>query len=399
MLTQTITVYDLSRFEKKLATLNKKIARMGLGQVKTLSVQDEVKVVKNRFLEDIEVFSHFKVEISVPEEDVQLPGGWQLVGVIDHFEGLVKSVPETPQPPHGLHYHLERGAVCDHCGNDRNRKETFVVYSPEGNVRFVQVGRQCLGQFLGITPEQALGQVEVVKELLDEEEWLGERQSLGTHLGFFLSHVAAMVRTAGWRSASAAKVEGTSSTVMLTWNNIFNEEMQKKDRYGLQLWADRTPADKELAERVAAWLRSLDGRAGLNDYMSNLAQIGRNGFVTEKSGGFAASAVSAYLREQEQEIKRAAERAARPESHYVGEVKERLSFERLHLVKSFGYDTEWGYYFTHKFLDEAGNVLVWKTAKELDQGCDYAVRATVKAHEEYKGEKQTVLTLAKTSKR
>jgi hypothetical protein len=389
MITKTITVYDFSRFESKLAGLNKKAAKAGLPPVVVGTVKDETKWIRNRFDERVEVFSHYEVELELAYEYVRFPGGWSLVGVIDHFENLVRSVPDMANIP--LTPFVERGAVCDHCGFDRNRKETFIVVDKTG--RILQVGRQCVGLLLGVAPERVLAQVDLVREVLEDEEWLGSRQVRGMDLGFYLSHVAAMIRTAGWRSATATKQEGGASTAGLAEENITLEELKKKGRYGEQLWVDRTDSDRELAGKVVLWLEALGGRRDLNDYQSNLVQIGKNGFVTPKSRGFAASAVAAYQKDVERVLRAVAEREGKVAGGYVGSVGERISFKAT-LVKSFGFDTEWGYSFIHKFVDEAGNTLTWRTATALDQDAAYNVRATVKAQEEYKGEKQTAVTRA-----
>ena len=54
--------------------------------------------------------------------------------------------------------------------------------------------------------------------------------------------------------------------------------------------------------------------------------------------------------------------------------------------------------FCYKFIDENGNVLVWKTTSSnlLDQeGNTIHINGTIKAHDEYKDEKQTALTRVK----
>lgn len=389
-LAHTVTVYNFGRFENKLVALNKKARKFGLGEITVSSVQEETKYVVNSLGEKTEVFSHFDVTLQLPAESLVLPGSHKLVGVIDHAEKLVRSVPGSEVE---LRPYVERGAVCDHCGHDRNRKETFVILS-EG--KLVQVGRQCVGAYLGISPERALGQIEVVREVLEDEDWLGDRQIRGTRLGFYLKHVACLIRVAGWRSRSQAHAEGVSATADLAYYNISNEETRKRDRYGKPLWETPTAEDGELAEKTVEWLVGLQQRGGLNDYLSNLRQIGENGFVTDKSSGFAASAVVAYSKEVEEEVKRAArkaqEKAEGVGAEYLGAVKQRRAFEGLRLVKSPGFDTAYGYSFIHKFVDAEGHVVVWKTAQALTLGNTYNLVGTVKAHEEYRGELQTVIT-------
>lgn len=389
MNSEHIFVYSFDRFETKLAALNKKAVRTGLRPVEVGEVVRETKFVKNSLLENVEVFSHYDVELLFEDEVIRFPGGWSLVGVIDHTEKLVKSVPGAVEHP--LTPYVERGAVCDHCHTYRDRNETFVVVNEAGE--FFQVGRSCLGDLLGISPERALGQVEVVKELGDEEEWLGERQVDGYALSFFLAHAACMIRTAGWRSRSNADF-GSPATADLTWSNIIDQRTQQKDRRsGEPLWIDPNEADKATGKVVGEWLEQLAERDGLNDYLSNLAQIGRNQFVSQKSAGYAASAINAYLKEQEIEVKRAARREQSKGSQHVGKKGDRITLQ-VNKVSSAGFDTQWGYTFYHRFIDSNGNVIVWKTGNELDNGL-YTLTGTVKSHDDYKGEAQTQLTRCK----
>lgn len=395
MANHSITVYNFGRFDNKLVALNKKAHKFGLPEISIDNVQVENKFVRNAWGEAVEVFSHYLVELFVPDAAFKLAEDWQLVGVIDHSENLTKAVPGAKQ--HDLRLFADRGSVCDHCHAERNRKETFVIErTDQPGYGLRQVGRQCLADYLGISPERALGQIEVVRELLDEEDWQGDRQILGFHLGFFLQHAAALIRTDGWRSRTTAREQGRSATADLVFTNIHNERDKRKGNHGEPLWVDRIAEDKALAEKVKAWVLALNDRTDLDNYLANLAQIGQNDYVTTKSSGFAASAIVAYQKEIEQEIKRAAKR--KESAGYVGTVGKREHFVAT-LVRSHGFENEWGVQFIHKFIDAEGHILVWKTATELTDG-KYALRATVKAHEEYAktGELQTVITRAIFSK-
>jgi hypothetical protein len=85
-------------------------------------------------------------------------------------------------------------------------------------------------------------------------------------------------------------------------------------------------------------------------------------------------------------------------SEYVGAVGERKSFEgALEFVT--GWDTAYGYTTLLKFVTDDGAVLVWKASKtsisRFDIGKRYTVLGTVKAHTEYRGNKQTQITRCK----
>lgn len=56
--------------------------------------------------------------------------------------------------------------------------------------------------------------------------------------------------------------------------------------------------------------------------------------------------------------------------------------------------TDYGWLHINSFKDAQGNVIVWKSSKCCEKG-KYKLTATVKAQEEYKGIKQTIVTRAK----
>lgn len=388
-----VNVYNVESFEAKVKGLNKKAVKAGVSPV-TYTIGSEwvkEKVWQKTPWSDgeaVEVVYFYKVAV-IEWDEIVYPGGWRLEGVIDHQERLVKSVPESTV---SLRSYEERGVVCDHCHTSRDRKETFVLSNEAGEV--VQVGRSCLHLFLGVAVERVLSGVGLLSDLggLEEEQHSG-RGVHGYGLESYLANVATVVRFYGWRSRTAAYEGGVTATTDLAWNNLENALNRRKDKQGLPLWDDVSKEDGETAKAVAEWLRGLAARGGLNDYQSNLAQIGQNDFVTHKSSGFAASAIVAYGKEQEYEIKRAAEQAGGLAREYVGVVGGKLTVQAT-LVKSPGWESQYGYTFAHRFVDEQGHVIIWKTGTALDKG-SYTLTATVKAHEEYKSEKQTVITRAK----
>ena len=102
------------------------------------------------------------------------------------------------------------------------------------------------------------------------------------------------------------------------------------------------------------------------------------------------------------------------DSQWVGEVKERIervvtylghSFYERRSFSGYGMDTV----NIHRFSDDEGNLLVWKTTAclervdedgflaSIERGTRLTLRGTVKAHDEYRGTKQTVLTRCKVT--
>lgn len=118
---------------------------------------------------------------------------------------------------------------------------------------------------------------------------------------------------------------------------------------------------------------------------------------------------------REREEREAAERAAREAeearikaqkaiSQHVGEVGEKVEFKGTY-VKSGSWEQKAyaGYGMTtmyiHTFKDADGNAFTWKTQRSFafEYGENVNVKGTIKAHSEYKDEKQTELTRCKVT--
>lgn len=98
-----------------------------------------------------------------------------------------------------------------------------------------------------------------------------------------------------------------------------------------------------------------------------------------------------------EEIERARQ-LEREVSDYVGTVGERITVN-VNVIKRIYIDNDWGGSFLCIMKDEDGNTLKWFASVGNkfvpEQGEEYTLRGKVKAHEEYNGEKGTILTRCK----
>ena len=87
---------------------------------------------------------------------------------------------------------------------------------------------------------------------------------------------------------------------------------------------------------------------------------------------------------------------AQSRSEWVGLEKEKIIDLPVVLKKVSGYQTRFGWSNIYTFMNE-DKVIVWFTSSniKLEEGKEYLLSATIKAHNEYKGEKQTIITRAK----
>ncbi len=112
------------------------------------------------------------------------------------------------------------------------------------------------------------------------------------------------------------------------------------------------------------------------------------------------SAVSAWHRHVDRELKAAKRKELDKTSTHQGAVGERLRDipVRLEMRRGMG-DNGYGWTELLKMRDEAGNLYTWFTgsAPSVDIGEDMVITGTVKGHREFNGVNETQLTRVKVS--
>jgi len=307
-------------------------------------------------------------------------GGWQLLATLQHEEAgvIVRALPGTPEGL--LTAYRNASSSCTHCRVDRARKDTYIVQHQDGTIK--QVGRTCLADFTRTKRAEEVARLAaLLREAADTIETGGSGQGPAVYpLQDFLAMVACFIGECGWRSRTAAREQGRTATADLTL-----AEMVKR--------APRTPTPVH-HDRARAALegihQKLEAATAFTDYEHNLSVALATGYVTHRSAGLIASILPAYDRE----LGRIVERQANPAiPGHFGQIGKRSAWT-LHLVKVASFVGNYGAVFLHTFRDDAGHVAVWKTTSECKPG-RYSVAATVKAHDTYQGQDQTVLTRAK----
>jgi hypothetical protein len=157
--------------------------------------------------------------------------------------------------------------------------------------------------------------------------------------------------------------------------------------------------DEKMAADALKWAASQPD-VGVGDYLYNLGVACRAGYVTRRTMGIVASAVSAYMRAMacEEALNQVRRDDTKKSREWVGEVKVRQDFTKL-TVKFMKYlEGNYGTTTLVSFEDEPGNLIKWFASIKLDnidKGDVVDLKATVKKHDDYKGVKQTLITRAK----
>ena len=380
---------NLASLKAKLARLAKRAAKLG-AEAPTLTVHAAEEIHLDNGT--VEVFYPVTVTGPAPSFD-----GWTLDAVIelDHDE------PDAPNVVHVLDGVESDPAWrtlaerCDHCNVDNRRRAKLVVVRHTDGTRKV-IGTTCIRDFLGHqAPADVARWAEYVADLdvadYEDRDFCGERAEQRYDAAEYLGWVVRSCAESGWRPRSAGGYGTPTADDALGQLQLANG-LRKPSR-GEERPEPLTAAERAEGAAAAAWAAEV---APTNDYLANLNAVALKTSLRHKDLGIAASAVSSYAKAQEREIERAARAESTANSVHVGTVGQRLEFTgTVSYVREIPGD--YGTRAMVKILSE-GNLLVWWCSNADNaprQGQTVTGKATVKAHETYQGEVQTVITRAK----
>jgi hypothetical protein len=199
----TIPAQNLGRLEESLEKLNKKAKKLKTPAI-TLKILERREVKRQDWtglLTWLEVYYLVEVEGVEPVKE----GGWEFLATIQHLESgnIVRKVPGTDEIDTKAYRHTP--PHCDHCKQTRDRKDTYLVKSGEGEIK--QLGKTCIKDFLGHgDPEAIARELELYTHLelaLSDAEDLdegGRYRETHYELKQYLSFVAEAVKLYGWVS-------------------------------------------------------------------------------------------------------------------------------------------------------------------------------------------------------
>ena len=397
-----VPAYKAEQFRAKIAQANKKLARAGL-HARFEVTYTEFEFKRNVSVVDRAVVSgHEAVYVTEPWVRAELTGPLRLSH--GHFTFVAKLVTEEA----GVTVHCAPGqelggyapagdAHCDHCGVDRDRTRLYLVRD-ERDGSIVQLGHSCIELYTGIAPKGlwALTFDEELESFTrhDSDGGFGSRDfgaSIDVVLAYSFAH-----SDKGRAYVPAGGYSGVS-TVSKVRTSLFFDVNRLKDAERAYFIAKSAEAATLLADTalITAIKASVTETAEDSDYGRNLRVILAGESVSGRNVGILASLVKVYALQQQLE----AERVARPVvAGFLGEVKARIRNIALTLTTVQQIDGRYGT--TTLFIGRAasGHVVKWFAAG----GFDYEVgdllaleAATVKAHENYKGADQTVITRGK----
>lgn len=391
-----IPVENIEELRKIAARVSKKAAKYGC---KVVFEEVDEYFEKTTDEDGNEIIRKF---IVVEAEGEAKVNGWVFAGTIEHAGtgNILRSVSDEHKIP--ARYHTA-APYCEHCNTKRARKDTYVVFNEETG-EFKQVGKSCLKEYTnGLSVERAACILSWLKEVEEHCYYGGTSYKPYFDVKEVSKYFVETMKKFGWASSSA----GASSTkeMGMSFYDLDHgcQWLTRVEQKEFEELRDKTQFDAnnvtdEYVEAALKWAKDWDGEQEYNDYRENLKVIANMICCERKHLGYLASLFMAYDKAMEREVKRMERNKSRAQSEYIGEVKDKVTCSVKEFKTLTWWENQWGVTFLYEFITEEGNILIWKTSKCIDDEAEItSISGTVKAHNEFRGAKQTELTRCKVA--
>ena len=374
---------NMDRLTKKLATISNKCHKFGcdfvfntVGEHYEKHHQDNGYTVNMKYI-DIEVSGRAVIN------------DWVFVATIEHTcSGNIVRVYDNQEVPQWA-YTVE--PKCDHCKTKHNRKDTYIIRNTITG-EFKQVGRSCLKDFTkGLSAE-------IVATYLSYLDTLEKSSVDFTHVKPYYSveeyllYVAETVKHFGYLSKANAGYDAIPTAARAFRYMVHPDAHDFKVMEVVGFKAD-TDANLEVVLAALQWIDIQEDDFG---YIHNLKVACGRKYCESRDFGIIASLIPAHFKAMEKEAEQLAREATKtnkPKTSWVGEIGQRIEITaECKCVASWYNDFGPGY--LYKLTTAEGNIFTWKTGKVIEDG-QVTLKGTIKAHTEFRDEKQTELTRCK----
>lgn len=401
------SIYDgnMPRFEKALKRIKNKCEKYNCPFIYN-EVGEEFKTELVSELDDGTPLEH-EIEITrrfiiIEVEAKPIIADWELIASLEHTKegNIIHNVGNNVEIPK-RYYNV--APYCEHCNVNRYRKNSFIIHNVKTN-EFKQVGKTCLNDFTGNI----------------NAEWLASFYSMFSKLAIFeapqggysngeqyfsvidlLTYTVAVTNIYGYCKSGSDNATGQTVKDFYIVNERggypfpkVNEHIKNKMQ-GVNFKV--TDKDKETAHNILAYVDTMEDT---NNYTHNIKTLCKSEMVSYSNVNLLVSAITCYNRNLERIEREEKRKQETRKSNHVGNIKDKLTIN----VASWKCLTSWcgcynGYEtttFLYQFIDDNGNIFIWKTQKFFDDDETItAITGTVKAHNVFRDAKQTELTRCK----
>ena len=389
------TIYEgnMERLSKKMFRIQKKCQAYGC-DFRFEEVGEEF-----RELEDDNGCTYIARFVIVEAEGIAVVNGWRFIAKLEHTPtgNLINRACNIEVPKR----YYTSPPICEHCNSRRTRKDTYIVRNDETG-EFKQVGKSCLQDFThGMSTEVVAQYIAAFDDLIQgAAPYEGCRIEPYIETDEWLRYVAETIRHFGYVKYVYEEEDNTGSTreraaryYWMEHGGNFSNKMRKQLLSEMETCGFDADSDGSKTGTAAAlsWLAEQEESS---DYMHNLKTACSLIYINSRHFGITASLFPSYNREKERKAARREREQSAERSEWFGEVGQRVEIEVAEMRCLTGWETQWGYTKIYQIVDTAGHIFTWKTSGWVEDTVE-CIKGTIKAHNEYKGIKQTELTRCK----
>lgn len=373
-----LSAEELAATRAKLATITDRARRKGFTGEVLLDAKPATRVQHTPGGLAVTVHG-FNVTITGEPPAYQ---GWRFVAAVDSVEGRT-----VLRLPPGVDENVRNTDItagrCDHCHTTRDRRSTILVRHDDTG-ELLQVGRTCVKDFLGHDTSPVFLTVDDVRDTLARGLTRGDPAWDATSV---IAYAHAAVQAFGWTPASTVTGQPTRDVVRTLLGHT-----QGADQLAAAI-RPHLPEAQQLAPRIVADL--LAGLTEPTGYEANLAAVLRAEAIPTPQLGLAVSAIPAHTRLTER-----AQAAAGPPADWLGAIGDKITVTGTvrTALRVDGY-TRYSPDPLLVILECPGAVVKLTTtagwSDTVHRGDTLTLTGTVKAHTEWNGTRQTVLSRAK----
>lgn len=384
--------------EKKLNRVAKKCIKYGNDfafEVKG----EEIHEKYNKELDRVEYFKFILVEV----EGTAKIDNWECIAVleINASGNIIRRINTEIEVPERFR---DSENICEHCNSIRRRNNLYIIHNTESD-EWKQVGGDCLKLYTGgLNIEYVAAYMDGITELEENNGVFGESSKPYYSVKDILSFAVEVIGKIGYFN-SQCKLPTKRLVSYLTWKNLDTAiEQINKDLKAERIMEKFSKNDffKEDTEAtvnaIIEYYKSLEDDS---EFIHNIKVMLNEGCVRGKNIGFLCFLPEGYARHIQKELEKVVRAKESAESEYFGEVGKRYKDKAIRSASVItGWQTEWGITYINRIILEDGTILIWKSSNYLeikdDEDFD-KISFTIKAHNEYKGEKQTEVTRCKVT--
>lgn len=295
---------------------------------------------------------------------------------------------------------------CQHCNTSHTRTKSYILRHKKDG-RMLEVGGSCLQYYMGnlnLAKYDALWQK--MLEGIDEEmkESRSNSKVDAINIENFLAHVIGLdlfyhKPYLSKKNIPEFQEEGERRKIPTSEEALTNYFLKSEPRLSAVIRNEiQTVEDTYLpkAEEVIKWFISEYPKMAPSEFLEKLKMIVDNKFLNPKLAGFVAYLYPMWKKAHE--VKEDEKTPKKP-AEWVGNIGDKVTLN-VTVVRTISYDSQYGTGYFHMFKDENGNSWKWSTGQPLDYNQDMTgqkaiLKGTIKGHDEYKGNKQNIITRCK----